>query len=124
MDLSGPGGGGSVDGNPGGYVWQSGSDAATTPESGSYSYMGMGGVDGLAARGCRRCTGAERADRQGQRSAGPRRDAHLLKETARPFPVSIPTATPIGTGIVDAKAALAKRWKSRAPRTVDRWRRR
>ncbi len=32
----------------------------------------------------------------------------LLKETARPFPVSIPTATPIGTGIVDAKAALAK----------------
>ena len=44
VDLSGPGGGGSVDGNPGGYVWQSGSDAATTPESGSYSYMGMGGT--------------------------------------------------------------------------------
>lgn len=32
----------------------------------------------------------------------------LLKETARPFPVAIPSATPIGTGIVDAKAALAK----------------
>ena len=44
VDLSGPGGGGSVDGNPGGYVWQSGSDAATTPQSGSYSYMGMGGT--------------------------------------------------------------------------------
>ncbi len=36
-------------------------------------------VDGLAARGCRRGTGAERADRQGQGSAGPRGDAHAAE---------------------------------------------
>jgi serine protease len=30
----------------------------------------------------------------------------LLKQTARTFPVTIPAATPIGSGIVDAKAAL------------------
>ena len=29
-------------------------------------------------------------------------------ETARPFPVTIPASTPIGSGIVDAKAALDK----------------
>ncbi|MNS99567.1 Xanthomonalisin precursor [compost metagenome] len=30
----------------------------------------------------------------------------LLKQSARKFPVTIPAATPIGTGILDAKAAL------------------
>ncbi|QUW75853.1 hypothetical protein IXO608_010855 [Xanthomonas oryzae pv. oryzae] len=29
VDLSGPGGGGSVDGNPGGYIWQAGYTGAT-----------------------------------------------------------------------------------------------
>ena len=31
----------------------------------------------------------------------------LLKDTARAFPVSIPGSTPMGTGILDAEAALA-----------------
>ncbi|MBH1836848.1 S8 family serine peptidase [Stenotrophomonas maltophilia] len=109
VDLSGPGGGGSVDGNPGGYVWQAGSDAATTPDSGSYSYMGMGGTSMASphvAAVAALVQSALIAD--GKEPLAPAAMRTLLKETARPFPVAIPSATPIGTGIVDAKAALAK----------------
>nr|WP_099542589.1 S8 family peptidase [Stenotrophomonas maltophilia] len=110
VDLSGPGGGGgSVDGNPGGYVWQSGSDAATTPESGSYSYMGMGGTSMASPHVAAVAALVQSAlIAKGKDPLAPAAMRTLLKETARPFPVSIPTATPIGTGIVDAKAALAK----------------
>jgi len=109
VDLSGPGGGGSVDGNPGGYVWQAGSDAATTPDSGSYTYMGMGGTSMASphvAAVAALVQSALIAD--GKEPLAPAAMRTLLKETARPFPVAIPSATPIGTGIVDAKAALAK----------------
>ncbi len=109
VDLSGPGGGGSVDGNPGGYVWQAGYDGATTPTSGEYSYMGMGGtsmasphVAGVAAL----VQGALAS--AGKDPLTPAQLETLLKQTARTFPVTIPAATPIGTGIVDAKAALDK----------------
>lgn len=109
VDLSGPGGGGSVDGNPGGYIWQAGSDAATTPDSGAYSYMGLGGtsmasphVAGVAA------LVQSALIASGKDPLTPAAMRTLLKETARPFPVTIPASTPIGTGIVDAKAALAK----------------
>lgn len=44
VDLFGLGGGGSVDGNFGGYVWQFGFDVVIMLELGSYSYMGMGGM--------------------------------------------------------------------------------
>ncbi len=109
VDLSGPGGGGSVDGNPGGYVWQAGSDAATTPDSGSYTYMGKGGTSMASphvAAVAALVQSALIAD--GKEPLAPAAMRTLLKETARPFPVAIPSATPIGTGIVDAKAALAK----------------
>lgn len=108
VDLSGPGGGGSVDGNPGGYIWQSGSDAATTPASGSYSYMGMGGTSMASPHVAAVAALVQSAlIAKGKDPLAPAAMRTLLKETARPFPVSIPTATPIGTGIVDAKAALA-----------------
>lgn len=109
VDLSGPGGGGSVDGNPGGYVWQAGYNGATTPTSGAYSYMGMGGtsmasphVAGVAAL----VQGALAA--AGRDPLSPAELEALLKQTARPFPVAPPASTPIGTGIVDARAALDK----------------
>jgi serine protease len=109
VDLSGPGGGGSVDGNPGGYVWQAGYNGATTPTSGAYSYMGMGGtsmasphVAGVAAL----VQGALAA--AGRDPLSPADLEALLKQTARPFPVAPPASTPIGTGIVDARAALDK----------------
>jgi len=109
VDLSGPGGGGSVDGNPGGYVWQSGYDGATTPTSGAYSYMGMAGTSMASphvAAVAALVQGAVTA--AGKDPLTPAQLETLLKQTARSFPVTIPTATPIGTGIVDAKAALDK----------------
>lgn len=109
VDLSGPGGGGSVDGNPGGYVWQAGYNGLTTPTSGAYSYMGMGGtsmasphVAGVAAL----VQGALAS--AGKDPLTPAQLEALLKQTARSFPVAPPASTPIGTGIVDAKAALDK----------------
>jgi serine protease len=118
VDLSGPGGGGSVDGNPGGFVWQAGYNGLTTPTSGAYSYMGMGGtsmasphVAGVAAL----VQGALAS--AGKDPLTPAQLETLLKQTARTFPVTIPAATPIGTGIVDAKAALDKALEE--PCTVD-----
>ena len=109
VDLSAPGGGGSIDGNPNGYVWQAGSDSPTTPENGAYSYFGMGGtsmasphVAGVAALVQSALATASRDP------LTPAALESLLKETARAFPVSIPSTTPIGTGIVDARAALDK----------------
>ncbi|MCF8808582.1 S8 family serine peptidase [Xanthomonas campestris pv. campestris] len=107
VDLSGPGGGGSVDGNPGGYIWQAGYDGATTPTSGSYSYMGMGGtsmasphVAGVVALVQSASIGL------GDGPLTPAAMEALLKQASRRFPVTPPTSTPIGSGIVDAKAAL------------------
>jgi serine protease len=109
VDLSGPGGGGGVDGNPGGYVWQAGYNGTTTPTSGAYSYMGMGGTSMASPH-----VAAVGALVQGALAAAnrdiltPAQLEALLKQTARPFPVTIPAATPIGSGIVNAKAALDK----------------
>ena len=118
VDLSGPGGGGGVDGNPGGYVWQAGYNGLTTPTSGAYSYMGMGGTSMASPH-----VAAVAALVQGAlASAGrdpltPAQLETLLKQSARAFPVTIPTSTPIGSGIVDAKAALNEALEE--PCTVD-----
>ncbi|MGY8564253.1 S8 family serine peptidase [Paracidovorax citrulli] len=118
VDLSGPGGGGGVDGNPGGYVWQAGYNGLTTPTSGAYSYMGMGGTSMASPH-----VAAVAALVQGAlASAGrdpltPAQLEALLKQSARAFPVTIPTSTPIGSGIVDAKAALDEALEE--PCTVD-----
>ncbi|WP_369914619.1 S8 family peptidase [Xanthomonas sp. NCPPB 3005] len=109
VDLSGPGGGGSVDGNPGGFVWQNGYTGATTPTSGNYTYMGMGGTSMASPHVAAVAALVQSAViAAGNAPLTPAALETLLKQTARPFPVSIPTSTPIGTGIVDAKAALDK----------------
>ncbi|MDG2525676.1 S8 family serine peptidase [Stenotrophomonas sp. HITSZ_GD] len=109
VDLSAPGGGGSVDGNPGGYVWQLGYTGATTPTSGSYSYYGMAGTSMASPH-----VAATVALVQGALAAAgsapltPAAVEALLKQTARPFPVAPPANKPIGSGIVDANAAVEK----------------
>lgn len=112
VDLSGPGGGGGDDaGNGGwdGYVFQAGYSGLTTNTSGVYQYAGMAGtsmasphVAAVAALVQSALIGADKDP------LTPAALETLLKETARPFPVTIPASTPIGTGIVDAKAALDK----------------
>ncbi|KRG45548.1 protease [Stenotrophomonas panacihumi] len=109
VDLSAPGGGGSADGNPGGYVWQLGYTGTTTPTSGAYSYFGMAGTSMASPH-----VAATVALVQGALAAAgsapltPAAVEALLKQTARPFPVAPPANKPIGTGIVDANAAIDK----------------
>jgi serine protease len=112
IDLSGPGGGGGQDtGNDGwdGYVFQAGYSGTTTPTSGVYQYAGMAGtsmstphVAGVAALVQSALVANDKP------TLTPAALETLLKETARPFPVAIPASTLMGTGIVDAKAALDK----------------
>lgn len=104
IDLSAPGGGGAVDGNPNGYVWQNINDSETAPEEGGENYGGMSGtsmaaphVAGVAAL----------VQSVATTPLTPAAIETLLKNTARAFPVSIPSSTPLGVGILDAEAALA-----------------
>ena len=107
VDLSGPGGGGGVDGNPGGYVWQAGYNGTTTPTSGAYTYMGMAGTSMASPHVAAVAALVQGALADaGRDPLSPTQLETLLKQTARPFPVTIPAGTPIGSGIVDAKAAL------------------
>ena len=114
VDISGPGGGGSQDaGNSGwdGFVFSTGWDGATTPESGAgvYIYTGMAGTSMAAPHVTAVAALVQSAlIENGKDPLTPAALETLLKETARTFPVTIPASTPIGTGIVDAKAALDK----------------
>ncbi len=109
VDLSGPGGGGSQDtGNNqwDGFIRQSVS-ASTTAHAGVYGYGGKAGtsmaaphVAAVAAMVQGALVAADRAP------LAPADLETLLKDSARAFPVPIPADTPMGTGIVDALAAL------------------
>ncbi|MET0290349.1 MAG: S8 family peptidase [Pseudoxanthomonas sp.] len=111
VEISGPGGG-VTDGNPNGYVWQAGYTGTTTPTSGAYSYMGMAGTSmaspHVAAVAALVQSALADADRP---LLTPPQLSALLIKTARPFPVSVPASTPIGSGIVDAAAALEEALK-------------
>ncbi|GAB2608319.1 S8 family peptidase [Novilysobacter erysipheiresistens] len=104
VDLSGPGGGGSADGNPGGYVWQSINDSATSPELGTPTYGGMAGTS-MAAPHVAGVVALVQS--VAETPLAPDEMRALLKDTARPFPVEIPAGTPVGSGILDAQAAVA-----------------
>ncbi len=112
VDLSAPGGGGGEDaGNDGwdGFVVQSVSSSQTAPDvaGATYTYGGKAGtsmaaphVAGVAALVQGALVATERDP------LSPADLETLLKDTARAFPVTIPSGTPIGSGIVDAVAAL------------------
>jgi len=101
IDISAPGGGGGVDGNPGGYVWSTGNSGTTVPTT--ETYFGMGGTSMSAPH-----VAAVVALMQSvaETPLTPAQVLATLKSTARPFPVAPPANRPIGAGIVNAAAAV------------------
>ena len=107
VDLTGPGGGGGVDGAPNGYVWQATNSSDTSPDLGSPTYGGMAGtsmasphVAGVAALVQSAVVAA------GGTPKTPAEMEQILVDSARPFPATPDRA--IGSGLLDAPAALAK----------------
>ncbi|MBF6022535.1 S8 family peptidase [Lysobacter niastensis] len=102
VDLSAPGGGGGVDGYDG-YVWQALNDSLTAPELGAQVYGGMSGTS-MASPHVAGTVALVQSIAPAPLT--PAQVEALLKGTARAFPVAIPSATPMGSGILNAKAAL------------------
>ena len=101
VDISAPGGGGGVDGNPGGYVWSTGNEGTTVPTT--ETYFGMGGTSMSSPH-----VAAVVALMQSvaETPLTPAQVLATLKATARAFPVAPPANRPIGAGIVNAAAAV------------------
>ncbi|WP_024891599.1 S8 family serine peptidase [Luteimonas huabeiensis] len=105
VDLSAPGGGGGADGNPNGYVWQVTNGGEQGPEEGNWILRGMGGTS-MASPHVAAAAAMVQSVVETPLDWQEMRD--LLTSTARPFPVSIPSSTPMGAGILDLKALLDK----------------
>lgn len=105
VDLSAPGGGGSVDGNPNGYIWQVMNGGEKGPEPSNWILGGMGGTS-MASPHVAAAVAMVQSVVDTPLTLNQMRD--LLKKTATPFPVAIPASTPIGAGILNINAALVK----------------
>lgn len=106
IDLAGPGGG-VVDGNPDGYVWQAGNDSDTSPELGGPTYVGMAGTS-MAAPHVAAVAALVQSTvvAAGQAPKTPAEVEAILVDSARPFPIAVDKE--IGSGLLDAPGALAK----------------
>jgi len=102
VDLSAPGGGGSIDGDPNGYIFQA-INAGTTRPTGEYVLGGFTGTS-MASPHVAAAVAMVQSVVDVPLKWGEMRE--LLRRTARPFPAAIPGSTPMGTGILDVATLL------------------
>lgn len=102
VDIAAPGGGGSIDGEPSGYIYQV-LNAGTKGPSSEYTLAGFTGTS-MATPHVTAAVALVQSVVKTPLTWEQMRD--LLKTSARPFPASIPVATPIGSGILDAYKLL------------------
>jgi len=114
VDISAPGGGGGIDGNPGGYIWQAWNFGLTTPTPVDQldidaDYIGMIGTSMASPH----VAGVVALMQSARLEAGldlltPDEVLAYLQETVTPFAITPPAAQPIGPGIVNAAAAVER----------------
>ncbi|MEN1926168.1 S8 family peptidase [Luteimonas sp. MJ293] len=105
VDLSAPGGGGGVDGNPNGYIWQVINGGTQGPVAGQWL---LGGKAGTSMSSPHVAAAAAMVQSVVDMPLDWEQMRNLLTSTARAFPVAPPAGTPIGAGILDLKALLDK----------------
>ncbi len=105
VDIAAPGGSGNNgDGNEG-FIWQLSSWAEKGPETDNWDMAGMAGTS-MSSPHVAAAVAMVQSVVETPLSWSAMRD--LLRQTATPFPVAIPASTPIGAGILNVDAALAK----------------
>ncbi|AVY68337.1 S8 family peptidase [Xanthomonas translucens] len=102
VDIAAPGGGESVDGNPNGYIFQV-VNGSTQGPTGDWKIGGMAGTS-MASPHVAAAVAMVQSVVKTPLTWSSMRD--LLRASARPFPVAIPTSTPIGAGILDIDMLL------------------
>lgn len=102
VDLAAPGGGGDVDGNPGGYIFQVINGGTQSPTS-DWQIGGMAGTSMASPHVAAAVAMVQSIAKTPFTWTGMR---ELLRASARPFPVAIATNTPIGAGILDVDMLL------------------
>ncbi|MBO9873039.1 MULTISPECIES: S8 family peptidase [Xanthomonas] len=102
VDLAAPGGGGDVDGNPGGYIFQVINGGTQSPTS-DWQIGGMAGTSMASPHVAAAVALVQSIAKTPFTWTGMR---ELLRASARPFPVAIASNTPIGAGILDVDMLL------------------
>ncbi|MEB1610517.1 serine protease [Xanthomonas campestris] len=102
VDLSAPGGGGGIDGDPDGYIFQVVNEGTTRPTA---NWI-LGGFTGTSMASPHVAAAVAMVQSVAPTPLKWDQMRELLRKTTRPFPVSVPTATPMGSGILNLDALL------------------